>query len=166
VVGQLAARYAIQVHLRASAYGGVTAVVLVPPELVAVGPDVPPPADDGTPATDLADEIEVMFDVSPVRPQLQAQPAGAPAPALPVRVPASPVDASTPGGGLPRRVRQASLAPQLREPAAPAAADDAAGDSEPTRSPEQMRSMLSAFQDGMTRGRRQQDPPDTGPAAP
>jgi signal transduction histidine kinase len=55
--------------------------------------------------------------------------------------------------GLPRRVRQASLAPQLRdraEPAPPAAepADEGAG-----RSPEEMRTMMSALQDGWQRGR-------------
>jgi signal transduction histidine kinase len=52
---------------------------------------------------------------------------------------------------LPRRVRQASIAPQLREeangtsPAAPAVPG--------TRSPDQLRSMMSAFQSGTLRGR-------------
>jgi hypothetical protein len=48
--------------------------------------------------------------------------------------------------GLPKRVRQASLAPQLREPAAEPVAAAA-------RSPEQVRSIMSALQWGTNRGR-------------
>ncbi|MFI7541490.1 nitrate- and nitrite sensing domain-containing protein [Actinoplanes sp. NPDC049599] len=47
---------------------------------------------------------------------------------------------------LPRRVRQASLAPQLRGPVAEQAAA-------PARSPEQVRKLMSALQRGTTRGR-------------
>jgi hypothetical protein len=64
--------------------------------------------------------------------------------------------------GLPRRVRQASLAPQLRRPAgAPPVAEEAA-----PRSPEQMRSIMSALQRGTTRGRidaARYGPDPTGP---
>lgn len=48
---------------------------------------------------------------------------------------------------LPRRVRQASLAPQLRGPVAERA------DAGPSRSPEQVRGLMSALQRGTTRGR-------------
>jgi signal transduction histidine kinase len=48
--------------------------------------------------------------------------------------------------GLPRRVRQGSLAPQLRAPAADPP-------SAPTRAPEQVRSIMSALQSGTNRGR-------------
>ena len=41
VVAQLAKPHGIGVHLRTSPYGGITAVVLIPPELVAVAPDEP-----------------------------------------------------------------------------------------------------------------------------
>jgi signal transduction histidine kinase len=56
--------------------------------------------------------------------------------------------------GLPRRVRQASLSPHLRDsasadPTAPAAGDDLAG-----RTPEQARSLLASMQNGWERGRR------------
>jgi hypothetical protein len=69
--------------------------------------------------------------------------------------------------GLPRRVRQASLAPQLRDktasrPAADAPADGGVSD----RSPEQIRSALSAIQRGWQEGRESGDeaPADgTGP---
>ena len=66
--------------------------------------------------------------------------------------------------GLPRRVRLASLAPQLRNPVAEA--DKAAA---PVRSPEQVRSLMSALQLGTTRGRidasrfRQEPQPAGGP---
>jgi hypothetical protein len=54
--------------------------------------------------------------------------------------------ASAPDDGLPRRVRQASIAPQLRVPLVePTTA--------PARSPEQVRSLMSALQWGTNRGR-------------
>jgi hypothetical protein len=51
--------------------------------------------------------------------------------------------------GLPKRVRQANLAPQLRRPAG-ALPDEP---TVPIRSPEQVRSIMSALQLGTTRGR-------------
>jgi hypothetical protein len=50
--------------------------------------------------------------------------------------------------GLPRRVRQASLAPQLRS----GPAEDLR-DTRPARSPDQVRSLMSSLQRGTTRGR-------------
>jgi hypothetical protein len=52
--------------------------------------------------------------------------------------------------GLPRRVRQASLAPQLRDRGEPAtrSADEGAA-----RSPEEIRNMMASLQDGWQRGR-------------
>jgi signal transduction histidine kinase len=65
--------------------------------------------------------------------------------------------------GLPRRVRQASLAPQLREPAAePVAA--AGGKDLWARSPEETRSTMTAMQQGWERGRSVFDAPADGPA--
>ncbi len=52
--------------------------------------------------------------------------------------------------GLPRRVRQASMAPQLQEPADTVMP----GQENPGRSPEQVRAMMSALQAGTSRGRR------------
>ncbi|GAA2630458.1 histidine kinase [Paractinoplanes durhamensis] len=51
--------------------------------------------------------------------------------------------------GLPKRVRQANLVPQLRRPAS-AESDEP---TMPIRSPEQIRSIMSALQHGTTRGR-------------
>ncbi|MBE3008446.1 sensor histidine kinase [Microbispora sp. NEAU-D428] len=68
--------------------------------------------------------------------------------------------------GLPRRVRQANIAPQLRTQS-PEAAPQTPPLSAPTveeRSPEEARAMFSAFQRGALRGREDSDQP--GGAAP
>ncbi|MGP7997943.1 MAG: nitrate- and nitrite sensing domain-containing protein [Streptosporangiaceae bacterium] len=72
---------------------------------------------------------------------------------------------------LPRRVRQASLAPQLRETGYPAMprTDSSAGppagelDELEQRSPDQARSTITAIQRGWERGRSLFDPPDKSP---
>ncbi len=72
---------------------------------------------------------------------------------------------------LPRRVRQASLAPQLRERAAEsagrsgAAHGDGAGEPVRERSPEEARAAFSSFQRGFTRGRGAAVVPPAKPAA-
>ncbi|WP_214103435.1 sensor histidine kinase [Acrocarpospora catenulata] len=81
VVGRLAQRHQIRVSLRPSPYGGTTAIVLLPKEIVVEG---------------VAEPYTVEQIVSP-------QPALAPVP-------------GSGGAGLPRRVKQASMAPQLRTP--------------------------------------------------
>jgi hypothetical protein len=56
--------------------------------------------------------------------------------------------------GLPRRVRQASLAPQLQNAVTTTFVADAVADaSPPAPSPELIRDRMSAFQTGMNRGR-------------
>ena len=93
--------------------------------------------------------------------------------------PAEPVHAGTPehhdldhgdaefadADSLPRRVRQASLAPQLRENtlyAQPSANGDStpAADTPDERSPEEARSTITAIQRGWERGRSLFDPPE------
>ncbi|NED52606.1 histidine kinase, partial [Micromonospora aurantiaca] len=54
--------------------------------------------------------------------------------------------------GLPVRVRQASLAPELRHDQTEAE-DDAADDDDTARAPEQVRRMMSSYQSGTRRGR-------------
>jgi hypothetical protein len=72
-----------------------------------------------------------------------------PVPAAPA-APVPPADGGDTEDGLPRRVRQANLVPQLRRPTgAPPVEPDVA----PLRSPEQIRSIMSALQSGTTRGR-------------
>jgi hypothetical protein len=95
----------------------------------------------------------------------------APPPAVPMqRQPADEPELTD--DGLPRRRRQASLAPQLREraeedltvdgiPAAQFATTTVGG-----RSPEQTRALMTSLQAGFTRGRRDagQSPPGDDPA--
>ncbi|MER5873096.1 hypothetical protein ABT106_25890, partial [Streptomyces sp. NPDC002044] len=63
-----------------------------------------------------------------------------------------------PGGGglLPRRVRQANLAPQLKNARAAAPAQDAADAVADDRDAEDVRTRMSALQRGWTAGRDQQ----------
>ncbi|MET9661446.1 nitrate- and nitrite sensing domain-containing protein [Streptomyces sp. NPDC006510] len=87
--------------------------------------------------------------------------------------PAAPEESAPPGapstretvGGLPRRIRQASLAPQLRE-------ESGARDAEPARTEpdqdferdaEEVRSRMASLQRGWQRGRRQNAEDATGP---
>ncbi|MFD5918869.1 nitrate- and nitrite sensing domain-containing protein [Kitasatospora sp. NPDC058201] len=72
-------------------------------------------------------------------------------------------------GALPRRVRQASLAPQLRDRAAArqgAGSDGVEADPARERSPEEARATFASFQRGFTRGRTAGSPSGAGrPAA-
>ncbi|MEV7422936.1 MULTISPECIES: sensor histidine kinase [unclassified Streptomyces] len=64
--------------------------------------------------------------------------------------------------GLPRRVRQASLAPQLRDTTQDRVTDPApAGGHEPERDADEVRSRMASLQRGWQRGRRQNDVDDT-----
>ncbi|MFD9071184.1 ATPase, partial [Streptomyces lasiicapitis] len=63
------------------------------------------------------------------------------------RAPA-PEPAPPPSDALPRRVRHASLAPQLRERPAATEGPDSAHE----RSPERVRTQLAAYRDGWARG--------------
>lgn len=201
VVSRLTERHGVKVQLKESAYGGTTAVVLIPRELIttadgaggpgglpAAEPAVPAtqstPADAGTePATasgvdgdDRPDEpAETELPVPepatqaprltpsglPARTRkrqpavagpttelavVERRPVAAPAPSSEDEPEASPVT----DAGLPVRVRQASLAPELRHDQTEAD-DDAADDT--ARAPEQVRRMMSSYQSGTRRGR-------------
>jgi hypothetical protein len=66
--------------------------------------------------------------------------------------------------GLPRRVRQASLAPQLRDRGEPAARAAGPSGDPAARSPEEIRTMMASLQDGWQRGRVDHlDQVDDGP---
>ncbi|MEU3609873.1 nitrate- and nitrite sensing domain-containing protein [Streptomyces sp. NPDC035033] len=115
----------------------------------ATGPTLVPVRPDGADATRTAPA-----------PQARAR-AGAPAP--------EPADAPVPLDGLPRRVRQASLVPQLREPERPA--DGTGTGAAPTDGPgpagddferdaEEVRARMAAMQRGWQRGRRHGSGPD------
>jgi signal transduction histidine kinase len=214
VVAQLAGRHGIRVQLRPSPYGGVTAVVLIPRDLIVAGPVELPagpsaPTDDGwagrvRPAPVLVPGLQdAPHEATPIplgrrhrtgsrlgavpRPALvPAPPRESVEPVPPALVPAESVEPAEPApataaapaaepvlvtageptgpaqprqpvllseDGLPKRIRQASLAPQLRQQSAPPpqpATQEPAG-----RSPEQVRAMMNALQSGSRRGRRE-----------
>ncbi|WP_428966793.1 sensor histidine kinase [Micromonospora fluostatini] len=216
VVSQLAARHHVGVQLKASPYGGTTAVVLIPMELVtgADGVNVPraggapAPAAPGAggrprpgeagptgsvalaeraaPAADATAEVPLanrpvadalatqeLPMIAPARPSTAAPapdrssgPAperDGPAPGTPPaarRPPASgagdaPDPAASPltPAGLPVRVRQASIVPQLRDSADDAGTEEGAEDVAVILSPEQVRRTMSSYQHGTRRGR-------------
>ena len=170
VAGRLAARHGIRVSLRPSPVGGTTAIVLMPNNIV-VAPAEPDAALPPVPA---------RLDLQPA--EALALTAGqgtaiATGPATPPDQAASPADrslsvaqrpdaapdaaarASQPAAGtyrgLPRRTRQASLSPHLRDspaadhPAQTGAAAAQAG----SREPEQARDLAASLQSGWLRGR-------------
>jgi anti-sigma regulatory factor (Ser/Thr protein kinase) len=169
VVALLAARHGVRVTLRSSAYGGVTAVVLIPPHLITgATPELTAPtAAEQLAAADQVLELDAADVVRPtredVRPPRQADMDAEIVPDAPaVPEPEKPAEAvpELTDDGLPKRRRQASLAPQLRErpeeehtvdgiPAAQFATTGVGG-----RSPEQTRAMMTSLQAGFTRGRR------------
>ncbi|MFF7473167.1 nitrate- and nitrite sensing domain-containing protein [Streptomyces sp. NPDC008092] len=162
VVSRLAARHGIKVHLRTSPYGGTTAVVLLPKALLHGGPaerSVRPAADtEQAPARAYARVPgPALPEPAPIgRPVLAATPtAPRPAPEPPppgvttLRPHRPPHDSEPSDDDLPRRVRQASLAPQLRDPRAEEPAPARGGDE---RTPELVRDRMAAYRDGWARG--------------
>ncbi|MER5526154.1 sensor histidine kinase [Streptomyces sp. NPDC002677] len=164
VVSRLAARHGIKVHLRTSPYGGTTAVVLLPKALLHGGAA----ERSGRPAVGIEQAPEREYARVPGTPFPQAAaPAARPALATthttphPVPEPPPPGvttlrpnrrpphDSEAGDDDLPRRVRQANLAPQLRDPRteepAPARRRD-------ERSPELVRDRMAAYRDGWARG--------------
>ncbi|MHC5908286.1 sensor histidine kinase [Streptomyces sp. S6] len=176
VVSRLAARHGIKVHLRTSPYGGTTAVVLLPTALLDTGK---PERSAQEAALTAAPEhsVEPAYARVPGGQEHEAVPAPAERPALvpspasaqappspssdtpppgvtPLRLHRPPDDAQPPAepdDDLPRRVRQASLVPQLRgprteeQPRPHTPRDDG-------RTPEQVRDRMTAYRAGWARG--------------
>lgn len=180
VVSRLAARHDIKVHLKTSPYGGTTAVVLLPTALLH-GQAAEPPAgpSHGAPRSEehlYARVPEAAPHQDPVpapadRPALAAsvpRAAQAPAPSRPPGAPAlrlhrspdaaaasdgpAPPDATGETDDLPRRVRQASLAPQLRDGRPGEPARSSPPHSHDERTPELVRDRMAAYRDGWSRG--------------
>lgn len=170
VVSRLAARHGIKVHLRTSPYGGTTAVVLLPTALLHGGAaersprrgDTDRPAEREYARVTAApeqDSVQAITErpalVPPIQSAVEAPANGSPENPPPgvttLRLHRPPDDAEE-SDDLPRRVRQASLAPQLREQRSEEpvqAADDQADDK---RTPEVVRDRMSAYRDGWARG--------------
>jgi len=178
VAGRLAARHGIRISLRPNPYGGTTAIVLIPQELV-VGEgdhadDAPAEAADGDapPQTGRhslrSDFIPAATSPQSTSPQSTLRRAGSTS-QLTVPdangVPAVQTDVDwfgPTGEGLPRRVRQASLAAELRHEPSPAA-EVPGGDAADYPSPEEALATMSAIQRGWERGRAEADSPDPEP---
>ena len=170
VAGRLAARHSVRVSLRPSPFGGTTAIVLLPGSIVVV----PPEPDAGLELTGEPLGRPAALDLRPA--EALALTAGqslpkrsAPAAPQPETTQALPVRATQPAPGtyrgLPRRTRQASLSPHLREGSQEAASPPGAEPvtAQPSaREPEQARDLAASLQSGWQRG-RQTDPPDTQP---
>ncbi|MQY11817.1 hypothetical protein SRB5_19360 [Streptomyces sp. RB5] len=186
VVSRLAARHDIKVSLRDSPYGGTTVVVLLPRALLQAPVELdrkPAAPGDGTEAPSPLRERMMERVPQPVHagPALTPQPSAGrddvlelpqrkarrplTAQAVPVKGPAAgdtaPVPQDGPGtrdeGDLPRRVRQASLAPQLRDvggrrESAPDGRPDAAERPPRDRTPEEARARMAAYRSGWVRG--------------
>ncbi len=206
VAGRLASRHNIKISMRANAFGGSTAIVLIPNNLIVTGDvgrravtakpgdsgalptggrhgEAPLPAgSNGQPrpanAVDSGRErapgsvgTASAPPVQPDRAATSTAPTGD-APARPgerewATASAAPPDPDGPLGGpdltksgLPRRVRQTSLAPELRTSTQHAVAPepDAAG----YRSPEQTRTLMTSLQRGWEQGRSARPPADGG----
>ncbi|MEU8567273.1 nitrate- and nitrite sensing domain-containing protein [Streptomyces pathocidini] len=176
VVSRLSARHGIQVTLHPSAYGGTTAVVLLPKALLHTVPayeqdDRKEPVQEPLASVPYEQpprlEVHVNGGARPngrpvalpgQRPAPSGPSAAPPRRVIPARRDSRSADGARSGGpgdsGLPRRVRQASLAPQLREtpaPQDPPAAVQQADEPE-ERTPEQVRARMTAYRDGWVRG--------------
>ncbi|MFD7701098.1 nitrate- and nitrite sensing domain-containing protein [Streptomyces caelestis] len=158
VISQLAHRHGISVTLRSSPYGGTTAIVLVPHEIVvrdAPSGDGPRETRAGV-AQDRADDGPGQTVAAGAQQAAASRSATAvrtaPAPAAPAPAPRR--DGLTP---LPRRVPQTSLAAELREESVPDAEDDS-GDF----TAEHAASSLAGFQRGTSRA-RDDDADEAGP---
>ncbi|WP_327595910.1 nitrate- and nitrite sensing domain-containing protein [Streptomyces chartreusis] len=176
VVSRLAARHGIKVHLRTSPYGGTTAVVLLPTALLHSGPaerspdaalDARRPAEPEHARVPAPERHQEPVHAVADRPALAASAtAGTAATATPaetetrnhtappgvttLRLHRPPQDSEA-SDNLPRRVRQANLAPQLRggrsaeQQGATVLDDD-------RRTPELVRDRMVAYRDGWARG--------------
>ncbi|WP_106402575.1 sensor histidine kinase [Actinocorallia populi] len=184
VVARLAALHEIRVRLQASAYGGTTAIVLVPRSLVANGDQArgqeghggkPHPALSGparrsdAPARYAAPQDPPVRNATP-----PARHAAVPPPVPPPTPPPSPAgpaaaqeeDRREPGTRrLPRRRRQENLAPQLRDHSS-ASWDVVAGRDEEAfddPDPELRRNLMTSLQSGWLQARADDDDMDDGP---
>lgn len=170
VVARLAHRHGIAVNLRSSPYGGTSAVVLVPHSLLGEVGDAADATDGGIAVE--GDEVragrpaEMPYLVSATNgqgyPPASAPPAAVPAPVAPTppQLPSPVTDmrptesaSDRPSGErrLPRRVRRASLQPQLLHPTAPEPPNPTADIEH--RPAEDARRLMAAFQRGSFKGR-------------
>ncbi|MER8008232.1 nitrate- and nitrite sensing domain-containing protein [Streptomyces sp. NPDC094149] len=180
VVSRLAARHGVKVQLSTSPYGGTTAVVLLPTALLHADAAERSPAKAADPQRPVEREYARVPGAAPPmepvhaladRPALSApaaetaEPASDPPPpgvtTLRLHRPEDDVEASD---DLPRRVRQANLAPQLRGHRAEEPAHRPSGPrADEQRTPEVVRERMAAYRDGWARGGGRQPGRGGGP---
>lgn len=170
VVAQLAHRHGISVRLWESEYGGVRAVVIIPSALLT------DPADDTTPLTGLTraaasvpapaaeDRAEAPgATLVEDRPQPRLQPDPQPPATSPEEADSAPSGPEVLADGrpaLPRRTRQAKVAPRPEDSGAQQAATAR------PRSAEQARDLMAAIEIGTRQGRRPLPAADSDAANP
>lgn len=161
VIARLATRHGIAVTLRSSPYGGTTAIVLIPHDVVVrETPDPSAPA-TAEPALVMAKRSSAGDPAPQRRPHERTEEARPAARArtsdtsVPRSAPAPASTAARRGGlaPLPRRVPQTSLATELREEAAPAEADDRESADVSDFTAERAASSLAGFQRGTLQAR-------------
>ncbi|HJP74411.1 MAG TPA: nitrate- and nitrite sensing domain-containing protein [Pseudonocardiaceae bacterium] len=182
VVGRLANRLGVRVDLSESPTTGLTARILLPPDLLADESTMPPPAPPtlkpllAQPARPEPAEIPEIPAIPATRTETPATPAPVPTQAAtPAAAPAEAApQARTPNGLVKRQSRRRTQPATEPIPAAPAprTADRPTDGESSERTPSQVRSMLSAFQQGHQRGQlamtgadavagREEEPSDT-----
>ncbi|MFE7802079.1 nitrate- and nitrite sensing domain-containing protein [Nocardia sp. NPDC057440] len=166
VVAQLAVRHGVSVRLAESDYGGIRAIVLIPSALIAGENSLPASASETTDAGrrrrhpvsyvesaahEFAEPESAVLTAPPEAPPVVEPPR--PTPVNGPR-PSAPTPHADPDGrpALPRRHRQASIAPQLAQPAPVEPVADPG--TERARSAEQARDLMSAIENGTRQGRR------------
>jgi signal transduction histidine kinase len=177
VAGQLAKRHGIKISMRPSPYGGTTAIVLIPRNLVVTEEDQAGEASVTTPhgngpqlkGRHTAQSLPAVAGDAEPGPGLAPPAAASPWPGTDVPLVPDPggsgdfaaggVAGDDPDAELPRRVRQASLAPQLRDGPAGPPPEPMAEAAAPTL--EEARSTMTAIQHGWERGRSVFDAPDS-----
>jgi len=173
VVSRLAARHGIKVHLRTSPYGGTTAVVLLPTALLHGGAAERSPRGAGTErpaereyarvaAAPEPDSLQPLTErpalAVPIQAVAEASVNGSPdtpppgVTTLRLHRPTEEPEEPEESDDLPRRVRQAHLAPQLREQRAEERPDTSGSRNDDQRTPELVRDRMAAYREGWTRG--------------
>ncbi|WP_327426872.1 sensor histidine kinase [Streptomyces sp. NBC_01236] len=172
VVSRLAARHGIKVHLRTSPYGGTTAVVLLPTALLHGGAEERSPRRTDTTGRQPTEREYARVSAAPEQESVQAiteRPALVPPVQSVAEAPVNgssdnpppgvttlrlhrPPDDSEGSDDLPRRVRQASLAPQLREQRSEEPVETPSPEGADERTPELVRDRMAAYRDGWVRG--------------
>ncbi|MET8679517.1 ATP-binding protein [Streptomyces sp. NPDC004647] len=181
VVSRLAARHGVRVSLQPSPYGGTTVVVLLPKALLEAA-EIPQPLKKPAAGQGVAGQGPNRIAAARANGRPTAVPGPRPGP-RPVPGLSAPRHRSGSGGGemppgprrvlateqgrvlpteqggpdngeLPRRIRQASLVPQLREAPAsePPTVSAPTGDEPEERTPEQVRARMAAYRNGWARG--------------